>query len=109
MTPTLGTYKYIPFRRSDYENGSLEMTRVLILHAGNSGSPIACHLEVLSDLSASRSDGQIKPQRYEALSYTWGSPEDPVEIRIDNKKFEVRQNLWSALNALRMPRKTRAL
>ncbi|KAH8749443.1 heterokaryon incompatibility protein-domain-containing protein [Hyaloscypha finlandica] len=105
---TLESYSYTTFRRSEYLRGST--TRILILHAGARGSQITCHLEFLElGLSSSRSDGSFKAKAYEALSYTWGSTEDPVEIRIDNRKFEVRQNLWSALNALKMPRKARAL
>ncbi|PMD67661.1 HET-domain-containing protein, partial [Hyaloscypha bicolor E] len=47
---------------------------------------------------------------YEALSYTWGSPEDGVrEIRLGGKPFDVRINLWWALDHLRYPDRPRIL
>ncbi|KAJ4351449.1 uncharacterized protein N0V89_006791 [Didymosphaeria variabile] len=38
---------------------------------------------------------------YVALSYEWGSEQEPKEIRINERSFQVRQNLWDALNVLR--------
>jgi hypothetical protein len=47
---------------------------------------------------------------YEALSYTWGSPEDGVrEIRLGGKPFNVRINLWWALDHLRYSDQPRIL
>jgi hypothetical protein len=47
---------------------------------------------------------------YEALSYTWGSPEDGVRgIRLGGKPFDVRINLWWALDHLRYPDRPRIL
>jgi hypothetical protein len=38
---------------------------------------------------------------FNALSYAWGPPEPTQEIRINGKRFNIRENLWSALDALR--------
>jgi hypothetical protein len=38
---------------------------------------------------------------YKALSYTWGDPSDPQhKIQLNGKPFEVRENLWAAINQL---------
>lgn len=43
-------------------------------------------------------------QRYTALSYVWGSVEDPAHITIDgHARFEVTRNLFNALKSLRRP------
>ena len=38
---------------------------------------------------------------FEALSYVWGSPNDPVDVLCDNEVISVTQNLHSALLRLR--------
>lgn len=43
-------------------------------------------------------------QRYTALSYVWGSVENPAQITIDGRaRFEVTRNLFNALKSLRRP------
>jgi hypothetical protein len=42
---------------------------------------------------------------YEALSYTWGSPEIQKSILIQGINVQVRENLWQALYHLRSPDK----
>ncbi|KAL5324630.1 hypothetical protein ACEPPN_009176 [Leptodophora sp. 'Broadleaf-Isolate-01'] len=38
---------------------------------------------------------------YKALSYTWGSPDDPqLLIKLNQQTFSVRENLWRALQQL---------
>ncbi len=39
--------------------------------------------------------------QYEALSYMWGSEEDPMILEIDGHQLSVRNNLWQALKQLR--------
>ena len=39
--------------------------------------------------------------RYVALSYTWGSPEEPREVLLNGYSFSIRRNLFEALNAIR--------
>jgi hypothetical protein len=51
-------------------------------------------------------DKQVRPhpfQRFAALSYVWGSTENPACITIDQKKFWVTRNLFNALKAMRRP------
>jgi hypothetical protein len=46
---------------------------------------------------------------YEALSYTWGTPDVVKEIELNETRVEVRGNLWSAFFYLRSPTAERAL
>ncbi|KAI8943339.1 hypothetical protein NX059_001356 [Plenodomus lindquistii] len=46
---------------------------------------------------------------YEALSYTWGDPNDTVSIVLDSRPFEVTHNLHAALRRLRNHRFDRIL
>lgn len=47
--------------------------------------------------------------KYEALSYTWGDPNDRTQIYLDDQPFSVTVNLKSALRCLRLPDKDRVL
>jgi hypothetical protein len=47
--------------------------------------------------------------RYEALSYTWGSPDLNRGIELNETRVDIRQNLWSALVHLRDTREARIL
>ena len=47
--------------------------------------------------------------RHEALSYMWGSESDPRVIEIEGTEHHVRQNLWLALERLRLPTQERIL
>jgi hypothetical protein len=51
-------------------------------------------------------DSQVRDhpfQRFAALSYVWGSIEDPACITIDQTKFWITRNLFNALQAMRRP------
>ena len=67
--------------------------RILILEPGSTNSPICCRL-----ITANLKDSRLK---YKALSYEWGSPDNPQKITLNGKDFSVQQNLWSALCYLR--------
>ncbi|KAG9197097.1 hypothetical protein G6514_002276 [Epicoccum nigrum] len=57
-------------------------------------------------------DSQVRAhpfQRFAALSYVWGSIEDPACITIDQTKFWITRNLFNALKALRRPDKAISL
>lgn len=58
-----------------------------------------------------KDDPQTHPfQRYTALSYVWGSSENPDFIILDGaRKFPVTRNLYAALKAMRSEREGRAL
>ncbi|PVH73898.1 hypothetical protein DL98DRAFT_393687, partial [Cadophora sp. DSE1049] len=47
--------------------------------------------------------------QYDALSYTWGSPIDPVAITLNNQPFNVTQGLHLALTSFRLPTTPRTL
>lgn len=69
--------------------------RLLVLHPGNSNDPLEGHIETTTF-------GGTSPVReYQALSYTWGSPESPHAMKLDEKDFRIRTNLHWALRRLR--------
>lgn len=61
---------------------------------------VCCHLRTISL--------QDHPT-YDALSYVWGSPDDPEEILLNGSAHPVTKNLHKALKALRSPKETRTL
>lgn len=85
------TYQHSRFR---FQNG----IRVFDLHGGDHDSPVCGSIREVQ----LPEDVEAAPH-YTALSYTWGSPKDmsPTPIWIDNKPLKVRNNLMSALRALR--------
>lgn len=46
---------------------------------------------------------------YEAISYTWGAPEFPERIEVDNRLFPITTNLACALKSFRQPDTERIL
>jgi len=66
--------------------------RLLILNPGTDDEPIECYLEQWS-LS------KVKP--FLALSYVWGSPEDPATIHLNGHPVSVTRNLGAFLSAYR--------
>lgn len=74
--------------------------RVLVLQPGFKDDPINCSLNVVS--LGDEPD-------YEALSYVWGSPEDPVTITVNGNPLLVTQHAAEALNYLRLPEQSRTV
>ena len=68
--------------------------RVITLHPGTQTNEICCSLTHIATNKGS------KPF-YKALSYTWGSPESPKTIILNDVRVQVRENLWQALYHLR--------
>jgi hypothetical protein len=64
-----------------YNSIADNFTRVLELKSGSADEPIICSLSELCI------DG---PEKYEALSYTWGSPRRSKTIKVDSTDFLVR-------------------
>jgi hypothetical protein len=62
------------------------------------------HIEC--ELFCSDLDG---PQTFEALSYTWGSVDNPVTISLHSTPTQITQNLAAALRHLRLPNEARIL
>jgi len=75
--------------------------RILTLLPGRRGDPIRCRLNPTTVEEAD--------QQYEATSYTWGSPENPVTIECDSLPLKIQQNAFHMLSDLRLPDKARSL
>ena len=90
------SYLYSPLQASSEE------IRLLTLLPGPFGTAIQCELHT-TNLN------KDSPPRYEALSYAWGSEEDPVIIYIEKGTLPVTQNLAGALQHLRYPDRSRTL
>jgi len=77
--------------------------RLLTLLPGTVDDPICCQLENIS------LEGDQAVPTYEALSYVWGESQDTVPISLGLSLFEVRTNLYDALEHLRSRKKPRKL
>lgn len=68
--------------------------RLLSIHPGkNHDAPIVCDLEIVS---------LITNPEFEALSYTWGSPNNTKEILVNGHRLQVRENAQAAIRHLRL-------
>jgi Heterokaryon incompatibility protein (HET) len=74
--------------------------RLLCIQPGTGSDPVSCSLIHTSLLSY---------PTYEALSYTWGSPERPEKIYCGGKEIFVRRNLFAALSTFRQKAKPRTI
>ena len=93
-----------PYQYSSLKE-SLNEIRVLTLHPGD----FSADLHVSIHKVTLRLDS---PPIYEALSYVWGTTENPVELKVDpsgNETLAITQNLAIALPYLRFENKTRTL
>jgi hypothetical protein len=86
--------EYAPLNSTNHE------IRLLLLAPGNFHDEVQCAL-IYTSL-------KTKPI-FEALSYCWGSPDDPKPIRLDGHIFRVGVNLESALRHLRYESTQRVL
>lgn len=75
--------------------------RLISLQPGQADSELKCNLE---HTSFGRAAGD-----YEALSYTWGSPNNKTAIHLNGIQFPVTQNLGLALKKLRYAHRPRRL
>ncbi len=81
--------------------------RVLTIHPGPTSAPM--HIE-LQEQPINIDDEQRVP--YEALSYTWGSGDNPVSVRFGpdgNPRRSITRNLSEALPFLRFPDRPRTI
>jgi len=107
------TLKALPTNVYQYKSLDQESKeiRLMTLKAGSTCDPIFVTLENVPFVT----DGiQQQLSQFEALSYTWGSPENPVRITISSKKsgtgsLSITQNLAEALPFLRHHDKDRLL
>jgi len=98
---SLGLSKRRPYIYSPLQ-ASFGKIRLLALLPGPFGTAICCQLH---ETNLHRNS----PPRYEALSYAWGSAEDPVVIYIGKGTLSVTKNLADALQHLRYPDRPRTL
>lgn len=86
--------EYAPLNSKNHE------IRLLLLAPGNFHDELHCAL-IYTNL-------KTKPV-FEALSYCWGSPDNPKPIRLDGHIFRIGVNLESALRHLRYENAQRIL
>jgi hypothetical protein len=72
--------------------------RILVIEPGSREEALQTRLQVVSLRDA---------PRYEALSYTWGAPDDKVELACSSTLVLVPKNLVGALTRLRHPERPR--
>jgi hypothetical protein len=89
----MSKYVYQPLLHED-------SLRLLILEPATMGERIRCHLE--------HSRLSLNPQ-YNAISYAWGESLTEHTISLDDSTFEIRRNLYNALQQFRDERRPRAL
>ena len=95
----MAPYQYLPL------NEDLNEIRTLTLQPGNFSADIYISIQKVVLTTDN-------PPIYEALSYAWGSTEDPIDLRIGlsgNETLAVTQNLAVALPYLRYEDKARTL
>jgi hypothetical protein len=83
-------YKELPNHRS---------IRLLDIAPGQATDPVRANLLILDDL--------YEGAEFEALSYVWGTQDDPVDIICNKEAVSVTKNLNSALRRLRYADKSR--
>ncbi|PVH76502.1 HET-domain-containing protein, partial [Cadophora sp. DSE1049] len=88
----LEPYKHKPL-------GSPTSFRLLLLKSGSKG-PLEC------DLIEHSVDTVLK---FDAVSYTWGSPLPPRYIKCDGKSLQITQNCEDALYKIRLPSRGRLI
>jgi Heterokaryon incompatibility protein (HET) len=78
-----------------YTYNSIDISRIRLLHVGG---------ETSEQPQLSIQEFEVsKAPKYYALSYAWGSEEDPIEIPVNNgQRFAVTQNLYMALSSLNL-------
>lgn len=81
-----------PSRWLSYRPLEFDEIRLLTIHPGGNVDTISCNIS-----HAKLSEKPI----YEALSYMWGLESNQSSLDIDGVRCQVRQNLWTALRALR--------
>jgi hypothetical protein len=94
MDHTPQTYQYEPLRSTEY-------FRIINLLPSDK-----CESAINLRLSEVKFAGN---QDYEALSYTWGSTEDPKSIECDAGTLKITRNCETALRHLRYPKTSRML
>lgn len=85
---------YEPLPEGDY-------LRILILQPGNYDDDIVCNLKIQTH--------RRSRDKYAAISYVWGDPDDTVDITCNDSVASITRNLADALRVFRHPRTIRRL
>jgi hypothetical protein len=106
-------YRHIPVLPAEGQ-AVKSLVRILILHGGSHESPLSCSLKTLDldrfeTYTKDKRMKEYEDEKYEALSYVWGTPPPPEEmerlkIHIDDESVSVIRitpNLSKALKQLR--------
>ena len=96
LLPSRAPYQYTPL------NDDLKEIRLLTLHQGSFKADIHISIHTVP-LTPDN------PPTYEALSYVWGSLENPIDIHVGVQTLAVTQNLAEALPYLRYRDRPRVL
>jgi Heterokaryon incompatibility protein (HET) len=80
--------------------------RILVLHPGSASDDIKCDLRQKEPLAQASLDEVLS---YEAVSYVWGTEENPEFIVLCESRFAVTCNLAETLKHLRLPSSDRML
>ena len=92
-TESAGTAAGLP-KKFQYDHAlAKDEIRLILIHPGGWTDKI--------NISILYKDEDESGIQYDALSYVWGSPANPVNISCDNEPFSVTQNLHKALLQLR--------
>ena len=105
----------VPYQYSPLDE-SLNEIRLLELHPGGFSADIHVSIRkatlILEAPPSHEASFMVDPPSYEALSYVWGTTEDPVEIKVGHSGSEtlaITQNLAIALPYLRHEKDSRTL
>ena len=90
------TYQYTPLKEE------LKEIRLLTLHNDNFDEDLRISIEIVRLTSDN-------PPIFEALSYVWGSEDNPVDIKVESDILSITKNLAEALTYLRYKDKLREL
>lgn len=87
-----------------------EWNDVITVYTSKARLPLEGHERSNAQRATSPSEPAPLVRSYEALSYTWGSKEQCIEISLDGKfGFSLTRNLWLALRRLRLENDIRFL
>ena len=80
---------HYPYRQLDH---STRQFRLLILQPGRHSDPVHCSI---------RDSNLDEKLQYDALSYTWGTRDSELLVKVHGQSFSVTENLYAALQHLR--------
>jgi hypothetical protein len=99
--------------RFEYHYGPLNPHKneihLVVLQRPQENDIIECNIINTTLNMTEESQNELEESEYEALSYTWGSPNVMRVISIDGRACSVRENLWLALYHLRLNDMSRVL